>query len=73
MNPPFNQGCKHVLHAWDILFDGEIVAILNAETVKNPFSAERRLLAQLIEDHGSVEYIKDAFMDPDTQRKTRLK
>ncbi|HHV49172.1 MAG TPA: DUF4942 domain-containing protein [Rhodocyclaceae bacterium] len=72
MNPPFAQGCKHVLHAWDILFDGEIVAILNAETVKNPFSAERGLLAQLIEDHGSVEFIKDAFMDPDAQRKTEV-
>lgn len=72
MNPPFAQGCKHVLHAWNILFDGEIVAIINAETVKNPFSAERAHLARLIQEHGRVEYIKDAFMDPDTQRKTEV-
>lgn len=63
MNPPFNQGVKHVLHAWDGLWDGEIVAIINAETVKNPFSAERQLLAKLIEDYGSVEFVQDAFLD----------
>lgn len=63
MNPPFNQGVKHVLHAWNGLWDGEIVAIINAETVKNQFSAERKLLVKLIKDHGSVEFIQDAFMD----------
>lgn len=26
MNPPFAVGAKHVLKAWDILWDGEIVA-----------------------------------------------
>jgi len=36
MNPPFSQGAAHVLHAWHILYDGEIVALLNAETVRNP-------------------------------------
>ncbi|MHB8409556.1 MAG: DUF4942 domain-containing protein [Acidiferrobacterales bacterium] len=72
MNPPFAEGAKHTLKAWDILWDGEIVAILNAETVRNPFSKERQMLARLIERHGSVEYIQDAFMDPDTQRKTEV-
>lgn len=31
LNPPFSMGAQHALKAWDILFDGEIVAILNAE------------------------------------------
>jgi len=61
MNPPFAEGAKHVLKAWDILWDGEIVAILNAETVRNPFSRERQLLVSLIELHGDVEFIEGAF------------
>ncbi len=61
MNPPFNAGVHHVLKAWDGIFDGEIVALLNAETVKNPFSKERHRLVRLIELHGDVEYVQDAF------------
>lgn len=61
MNPPFQAGAQHVLHAWDILWDGEIVAILNAETLWNPYSKERKYLAQLIETHGSVQFIDNAF------------
>lgn len=61
LNPPFNQGVHHILKAWDILWDGEIVAICNAETIRNPFAKERQRLVSLIEQHGSVEYIQDAF------------
>lgn len=72
MNPPFNQGANHVLHAWDIMFDGEIVAILNKETITNPFSKERRMLVDLIDKHGEVEFMTDAFMSEDTLRKTEV-
>lgn len=61
MNPPFNQGVDHVLHAWRLLYDGEIVAIINAETIKNPFTAKRKHLTQLLAAHGSVEYLEAAF------------
>jgi hypothetical protein len=70
MNPPFAAGASHVVKAWEILWDGEIVAILNAETLRNPFSRERQHLVRLIERHGSCEYLAEAFQDPDTQRKT---
>ena len=63
MNPPFAHGAQHLLHAWEHLFDGEIVCILNAETVRNPFSQERQLLQRLIERHGRVEYHAFAFVD----------
>lgn len=63
LNPPFAQGAAHVLHAWNRMFDGEIVAIINAETIKNAFSAERQLLVKLIEDYGSVEYVQEAFVE----------
>ena len=63
MNPPFQQGCAHVLHAWDVLYDAELVAIINAETIRNPFSQDRQRLCSLIECHGSVEFLQDEFTD----------
>ena len=72
MNPPFNKGVDHVLHAWEILKHGELVSIVNAETIKNPYSEKRKFLSRLIEDYGSVELIKSAFEDPDTRRKTSV-
>ena len=36
MNPPFSNGDDHLLHAWDIMWTGDIVCLLNAETIKNP-------------------------------------
>lgn len=70
MNPPFALGATHVNHAWDILFSGEIVAIINAETIRNPFSQERKRLVRLIEQYGSVSFHEDAFITDETQRKT---
>jgi hypothetical protein len=70
MNPPFAQGARHVLHAWNTLYEGEIVAILNAETLRNAHSAERQMLARLVGLHGSVEFIEGAFSGPDAQRGT---
>ena len=73
LNPPFHAGVDHVLHAWDILRDGQIVAILNAETIDNPYSAKRKQLVRLIEQFGRVEYVRSAFQDPDTLRKTDVR
>lgn len=70
MNPPFAAGASHVLKAWDLLWDAEIVAIVNAESVRNPFSQERKRLVQLIADHGEVEFISGAFAGDDAERKT---
>ena len=72
LNPPFSEGAKHVLKAWDILWDGEIVAIVNAETVRNPFSSERKMLVDLIERFGEVEFIEGAFSVEEADRKTDI-
>jgi hypothetical protein len=72
MNPPFNQGVAHVLKAWDILFDGEIVAIINAASLRNPDSGAARRLFRLIADHGEVEFLQQQFQTEDTQRKTNV-
>ena len=46
MNPPFEQGAKHLLHAISLQekFGGRIRCILNAETIRNTFSNERKIL-----------------------------
>jgi hypothetical protein len=72
MNPPFSNGVDHCLKAWDLLYNGELVCILNAETIKNPHTSKRKLLVDLIKQHGSVEFIDQAFTDPDTLRKTNV-
>lgn len=72
MNPPFADGASHLLKAWDIMWDGEIVAIINAETLRNPFSRERNHLLSLVERYGNVEYIESAFAGDDAERKTQV-
>lgn len=72
LNPPFRNGDKHLLHAWNILFAGEIGCILNAETIRNPRSTEARKLVELIDKHGSVEYLQDQFLGEDVERETAV-
>lgn len=72
MNPPFAHGARAVLKAWDMLWKGEVTAIINAETVRNPFSAERARLVKLIEEHGSVEFIADAFQGVHVEREANV-
>lgn len=60
-NPPFSNGDEHLLKAWEIMEEGDIVFLLNAETVLNPYSQRRKYLAKLIEDHGSYEVLGDVF------------
>ncbi len=72
LNPPFAQGALHALKAWDSLWDGEVVAILNAETIRNPCSKERRRLVRLVEAHGEVEFVEAAFAEDDSMRKTNV-
>lgn len=65
MNPPFSNGDQHLLKAWEILDEGSIVCLLNRETIDNPYTRTRELLAGIIKDHGSVEYIGQAFKQSD--------
>jgi len=44
------------------------VCILNAETIRNPFSAKRKLLKNIVEQHGTVEFKQNAFTE--AERKT---
>lgn len=70
MNPPFSNGDKHLLKAWEILEEGHICCLLNAETVRNPNSKYKQQLVQLIDAHGSVTYLGAAFAD--AERRTNV-
>lgn len=65
INPPFSCGDKHLLHAWEILRAGDIACLLNAETIRNPYTKTRKLLANVIEENGSVEELGRCFHDAD--------
>ena len=71
MNPPFSNGDEHLLKAIDILYSGQIICLLNAETIKNPYSNKRKDLKRKLSDlNADIEFIKDGFMD--AERKTKV-
>lgn len=70
-NFPFSNWDKHFLKAWDILDRWEMVCILNAETIKNPYSETRKLILKIIEDNKwTIEYLQDEFIE--AERKTKV-
>jgi len=51
MNPPFDQGAAHLLRAIELMKEGgQIICVLNKETIDNPFSEERKLLVKKLKD-----------------------
>lgn len=72
MNPPFSVGDQHLLKALDMQKNGgNIICILNAETIHNPYSNTRKeLLRRLDECDAQIEFIKDAFVN--SERSTEV-
>lgn len=72
MNPPFDNGEKHLLKAISMQEKGgKIVCLLNAETLRNPYNNNRIVLLDKLEQYqASIEYIKNAFID--AERKTSV-
>lgn len=72
MNPPFSCGDKHLLNALKLQEDGgNVICILNAETLKNPYSITRQALALRLEDlHANVSYMQNEFVS--AERKTSV-
>ena len=61
-NPPFDDGDKHLLKAIDIMYRGQIIFLLNAETLRNPHTNTRKELAgKLKELKANIKYYKGAF------------
>jgi len=70
-NPPFSNGDSFLLKAIDIMYSGQIVFLLNAETLKNPYSNTRKDLVQKLTDlNAEIEYIPNGFTD--AERKTSV-
>lgn len=63
MNPPFDNGDEHLLHALSLMErGGQIVCLLNAETIRNPYTNRRKVLVQNLREHNArIEFIENAF------------
>lgn len=73
MNPPFSNGCRHLLKAIELQQrnGGAVICLLNAETLKNECSNERIMLNRMLKEyHADIKYIQDAFVD--AERKTNV-
>lgn len=72
MNPPFDKGDLHLLHALDLQKDGgRVICLLNAETIKNPYTNSKQLLKRKLEEYeADIEFLTGAFATSETERKT---
>ena len=72
MNPPFDQGAEHLLKALELQsHGGKIACILNAETLRNPYTAARQRLVKELMAHGAeITYKERAFTD--AERRTNV-
>ncbi len=64
MNPPFSCGYRHLAKALSMQerTGGDVVCILNAETIRNPYSIPRKeLVRKLVEIGASIEYMQQEF------------
>lgn len=68
-NFPFSEGDKHMLKAIEMQQEGgKIIAILNSETLKNPYSNTRKdLLNKLEQYNADIQYIDNAFIDAENK------
>ena len=69
MNPPFSNGDKHLLKALRLVRGGgNLVCLLNAETLRNPCTNARKELAKRLEElHAVIDYRRNAFADAENR------
>ncbi len=73
MNPPFSRDSEHILHAWEIAPEGcEIIALCNWETIDNYYSARRKSLKYIIQDHGTVQNLGSVFSNAERTTNTEI-
>lgn len=72
MNPPFSCGDKHLLKALEMQRNGGcVVCLLNAETIKNPYTQTRQALVEKLNEYNAtIEYMEGAFVE--AERKTNV-
>lgn len=65
-NFPFSQDDKHLLKAIEMQEStgGQLVCLVNSETIKNPYSNIRKQLTQKLEEYDAkIEYITNGFVN----------
>jgi len=65
-NFPFSEGDRHMLHALGILgaSGGQLVALVNAETIRNPYSRDRQWLVNALNAcETEIVYLPGEFRD----------
>lgn len=75
MNPPFDNADSHLLKAINLQekYGGRIICIINAETIKNPYTLRRAELYKKLTELGAViRYYENAFLTEDSERKTNV-
>ena len=69
-NFPFSDGDAHMLKAIQLQekYGGKIIALCNAETIRNPYSQQRKLLEyKLNEYEAEVEYLQNEFTNAERE------
>lgn len=62
MNPPFNEGIRHIRHAFEIAPAGcTIVALCNSTNLEKTWNSEYVTFQELVKLYGNSEYIGTAF------------
>ncbi len=69
MNPPFSCGAAHLSKALDLIKNGgNIICILNAETIRNACTNQRIVLRQKLEQlNASIEFLKEEFVSAERE------
>lgn len=65
MNPPFEFGAEHLLRAIQMQEEngGKIICLLNAETIKNPYSKIRKVLQRKLQKYeAEISYLENQFI-----------
>lgn len=72
MNPPFSNGEAHILRAWELLASGgDLVAVMNADSMENETKRFGTVLNKVIAKHGNAEDIGSAFAKSERRTKVR--
>lgn len=74
MNPPFSNGDEHLLKALQMQEDGgEIRCILNAQTIRNPYSNKRKALVKKLNDlNAEIEFLANGFTSSENQTQVEI-
>ena len=63
MNPPFSEGDLHLLRALELSEGGgQVACILNAETIRNPYTKTRQILIKKLHEYNArIRFVENAF------------